>query len=31
MYMTKPGNLPTWMAVYTPLAREIEALPAFIE
>ena len=31
VYMTKPGNLPTWMAVYTPLAREIEALPAFIE
>ena len=31
VYMTKPGSLPTWMAVYTPMAREIEALPAFIE
>lgn len=31
VYMTKPGSLPTWMAVYTPQAREIEALPSFIE
>lgn len=31
VYMTKPGSLPTWTAVYTPSAREIEALPAFIE
>lgn len=29
--MTKPGNLSTWTAVYTPSARAIEALPAFIE
>lgn len=31
VYMTKPGNLSTWTAVYTPSARAIEALPAFIE
>lgn len=31
VYMTKPGNLNTWTAIYTPAAREIEALPAFIE
>jgi two-component system, response regulator YesN len=31
VYMTKPGNLPTWTAVYTPKAREIESLPSFIE
>lgn len=31
VYMTKPGNLPTWTAVYTPAVREIESLPDFIE
>lgn len=31
VYMTKQGTLPTWTAVYTPVAREIEALPAFID
>ncbi|MBO4885252.1 MAG: response regulator [Clostridia bacterium] len=31
VYMTQKGNLPTWTAVYTPTAREIEALPSFIE
>lgn len=31
VYMTKPGNLPTWTAIYTPTAREIESLPSFIE
>lgn len=31
VYMTKPGSLPTWTAIYTPQAREIEALPSFIE
>ncbi len=31
VYMTKPGNLPTWTAVYTPTARDMESLPAFIE
>ena len=31
VYMTKPGNLPTWTAVYTPNTRELETLPAFIE
>lgn len=31
VYMTKPGNLPTWTAIYSPLSREIEALPGFID
>lgn len=31
VYMTKPGNLSTWTAVYTPLSRPIETLPGFIE
>ncbi len=31
VYMTKPGSLPTWTAVYTSSARELESLPAFIE
>ena len=31
VYMTKPGNLPTWTAVYTPTAREMQSLPSFIE
>lgn len=31
VYMTKPGNLPTWTAVYTPTIRTIDALPGFIE
>ena len=31
VYMTRPGNLPTWTAIYTPSARELESLPAFIE
>lgn len=31
VYMTKPGNLNTWTAIYTPSVREIETLPAFIE
>ena len=31
VYMTKQGNLNTWTAIYTPSAREIEGLPAFIE
>ena len=31
VYMTKQGGLPTWTAIYTPMAREIEGLPAFIE
>lgn len=30
VYMTKPGNLSTWTAIYSPLAREIEALPRFV-
>lgn len=30
VYMTKPGSLNTWTAIYMPAAREIEALPAFI-
>ena len=31
VYMTRQGNLSTWTAIYTPAAREIESLPAFIE
>lgn len=31
VYMTYPGNLPTWTVIYTPMAREIESLPNFIE
>ncbi len=31
VYMTRPGNLPTWTAVYTPAVREIETLPDFLE
>lgn len=31
VYMTKPGNLATWTAVYTPLTRSITTLPAFID
>ena len=31
VYMTRPGNLPTWTAVYTPAVREIDPLPSFIE
>ena len=31
VYMTKPGSLSTWTAVYTPAAKEMEALPSFIE
>ena len=31
VYMTKPGNLPTWTAVYTPVVRDIETLPDFLE
>ena len=31
VYMTKPGNLNTWTAIYTPSTREMESLPAFIE
>lgn len=31
VYMTKPGNLNTWTAIYTPAVRDMEALPAFIE
>ncbi len=31
VYMTKPGNLATWTAIYTPMFREIESLPSFIE
>lgn len=31
VYMTRQGRLPTWMAIYTPLAREVDGLPAFIE
>ena len=31
VYMTKPGNLNTWTAIYTPSVRDMEALPAFIE
>ena len=30
VYMTLPGNLFTWTAVYTPTVREIESLPDFI-
>ena len=31
VYMTRPGNLSTWTAVYTPALRKIESLPDFIE
>lgn len=31
VYMTKPGNLSTWTAVYTPFSRAIDTLPGFIE
>jgi len=31
VYMTMPGNLSTWTAVYTPLIRTIDTLPGFIE
>jgi len=31
VYMTRPGILPTWTAVYTPALREIESLPDFLE
>ncbi len=31
VYITKPGNLATWTAVYTPLSRPIDTLPGFIE
>ncbi|MGN0971087.1 MAG: response regulator [Aristaeellaceae bacterium] len=31
VYMTKPGSLNTWTAIYTPSVRDVEALPAFIE
>lgn len=31
VYMTRQGRLSTWTAVYTPLAREVDGLPAFIE
>lgn len=31
VYMTKPGNLNTWTAIYTPSVRDVETLPAFIE
>lgn len=31
VYMTKPGSLNTWTAIYTPSVRDMEALPAFIE
>ena len=30
VYMTRPGNLATWTAVYTPAVREIGFLPDFI-
>ncbi len=31
VYMTKQGKLPTWTAIYTPLSREMESLPVFID
>ncbi len=31
VYMTKQGGLPTWTAIYTPIAREMESLPAFLD
>ena len=31
VYMTQPGSLSTWTAVYSPNPRPIETLPAFIE
>ena len=31
VYVTKPGNLATWTAVYTPLTRSFDTLPGFIE
>ena len=31
VYMTKAGNLPTWTAIYTPIAREIDTLASFVE
>lgn len=31
VYMTKPGSIATWTAVYTPTIRAIETLPGFIE
>ncbi len=31
VYMTKPGNLSTWTAVYTPFSRTMDTLPGFIE
>lgn len=31
VYMTQPGAISTWTAIYTPNARQIESLPSFIE
>lgn len=31
VYLTKPGSLSTWTAIYTPATRDIESLPNFIE
>lgn len=31
VYMTKPGHMPTWTAVYSTLSRGIEALPGFVD
>ncbi len=31
VYMTKQGSVPTWTAIYTPMARDIDSLPTFIE
>ncbi|MDR0897260.1 MAG: response regulator [Oscillospiraceae bacterium] len=31
VYMTQPGNLSTWTAIYAPDAQGIEALPGFID
>lgn len=30
VYMTQPGNMATWTAVYTPVIRTMDELPAFI-
>lgn len=31
VYLTKPGQMATWTAIYTPTAQTIDALPAFVK
>lgn len=31
VYMTSPGSLSTWTAIYTPIAKAVETLPTFLE